>query len=189
MIFVLVLSLLDVDASSTVALNITTIADGKSVIPPPLFINEALVRKFLFRIMSEISRIDKNGTRDTKGYICKCRELDSLIHISCERSLGEAPYYLSGFKLRLDIIGRKNAQDHKVRNLILITVYVKISFGRRLWLSIEWCFGKIKMLREPDYIPRTVEAELREDLYLELQDVLSRICNMDKYTLIPSATV
>ena len=121
-----------------------------------------------------------------KGYICRCRELDSLIHISCERSLGEAPYYLSGFKLRLDIIGRK-----KIISFIIITTYVKISFGRRLWLSIKGCFGKIKMLLRPDYIPHTVEAELREDLFLEFQDILSRICELkvDEYTLIPSVAV
>jgi len=187
----LVLSLLDVDSSSTISLNITTIADDKPAIPPPLFINEILVRAFLFRIISEISRIDKNGTRNTEGYICKCKDLDSTIHVSCERNLGEAPYYLNGFKLRLDIIGRKNAQDHMVLNLILITVYVKISFGRRVLLSIKGSFSKIKMLQKLGYIPRTVEAELREDLYLEFREALSRICRIviDKYTLVPSAVV
>jgi len=140
---------------------------------------------------SEISRIDKNGTKDAEGYICKCKDLDSTIHIFCERDLSETPYYLDGFKLRLDIIGRKNAQSNMVLNLILITIYVKISFSKRVCLSIKGFFESMKMSQKLNYIPRTVEAELREDFYLEFRELLSRICSIviNKYILTPSVVV
>ena len=106
--------------------------------------------------------------------------------ISCLYDLSRDPYELEAFKLRLDLISIPRAPYR-----ILLNVYTREGFIKLLWVSLSLYFESLyckikKLYYKPELAPRTLTAELREDIYLVLEKVLLKLYSEN---LIPETAI
>ena len=106
--------------------------------------------------------------------------------ISCLYDLSRDPYKLKAFKLRLDLIPIPRAPYR-----ILLNVYTRDGFIKLLWVSLSLYFESLyckikKLYYKPELVPRTLTAELREDIYLILEKVLLKLSSEN---LVPEIAV